>query len=80
MQDDGAETHPQSGTLLFSERQKRQAESEQMLRENPALAEEVERIRAILEEPLRKIEENPYIAPNIRINVSPFSRYRLPRR
>jgi hypothetical protein len=33
MQDDAAERHPQSGTLLFSERQKRQAELEQEVRE-----------------------------------------------
>jgi hypothetical protein len=76
MQDDGAETHPQSGTLLFSERQKRRAESEQELRENPALAEMAEKMRAIFEKPLREIEENPNITPNVRIITGPFSRYR----
>jgi hypothetical protein len=80
MQDDGADTDPQSGTLLFSERQKKQAENEQKLREDPALAEYIKKFRAVWEEPLREIEENPYITPNIRMNVGPFSRYRSPRR
>ena len=46
----GAEWH-QSGTLLFSEELKRQAENEQELREDPALADAVERFLAVVRKP-----------------------------
>jgi hypothetical protein len=64
--DDRAEWHQQSGTLLFSESQKRNAEGEQQLREDPVLANAAEAFLAIVRKPAIPIfDRQPQTPPEL---------------